>query len=266
MGKMTKCIVIALITYSLSSCIFEDRSGCPAYFEADFSNVPVSVDEIYLIYQYHSGLILTDTVRRESFDTYEVAIPQGRFYLAAFGNVRNMQYRQGYVVPPGLEADSLYTAFRELCGDDDPLYDRISLEKNFISLCVRVMGYGEDYDSAYVAINSTAVGYDLRGNVISGKYMHQPYSIHNPDEHGSYYEFTSRLIRQPEDDIVIDLYVAVGNESELLKSINISELLEVGDAGNKGADDIFVVIDFSSSVVKLSPDGWDHTPIVEIEI
>ncbi len=266
MGRMTKFIVIVLITYSFSSCIFEDRSGCPAYFEADFIDVTSSVNKIYLVYQFESGLTFIDTVLRPSFDTYGRTVPRGRFYLAAFGNVRNMQYRQGFSVPEGMEADSLYTAFRELCSDDDLLYDQISLEKDFIRLSVRVMGYGLGYDSVYVAIRSNAVGYDLKGDVMPGEYMHKPFAVHEPDSADSFYEFSSRIIRQPEDDIVIDLYVSLKGESELLGSINVSELAAGGGFLVDNSQDLFVVIDFSSSTVTLSPEGWNHTHFVEIEI
>ncbi len=266
MMKMARLLVIILITYSFSSCIFEDRSGCPAYFNVDFTDVPLSIGTVYLVYQFQNGEVCMDTVFRHLFDTYERTVPRERFYLAAFGNICSMQYSNGLEVPFGAEADSIYTDFRELYCDDDFLYDKISLKKDFIRLSVRVMGYGRDYDSLYLEINSTAVGYDLYGNVLRGKYRHRPCATHVPKSANDFYEFSSRLIRQQEDDIVIDLYVSTDGESDLVKSINVSDLVSAGEVVVDSTDDLFVIIDFSLSVIVLSPVGWDYTDFVEIEI
>ena len=84
---------VLILAAVVQSCILEDRSGCPSYLTLDFSETPDSVSHIHLIIKQVNGRLLSDTLYRRDFDSvYEIPVMRGRTEIAAFGNIKSMQY------------------------------------------------------------------------------------------------------------------------------------------------------------------------------
>ncbi len=265
MRKIAIVGIVILIAYISKSCILEDRENCPAYLSLDFMNPHSDVKSVYLILSYENGLKIRDTLSREELSDYEIPVRRGTFSIAAFANIENMLYEDGYIVNIGGEADSVYTGFGDICCDGDLCVGTVLLERNFISLHIRMLGYAEDYDSVYVSVHSSAVGYDLKGNVISGNFRHTPDALIVPDSTLSHYEYLSRLVRQTGGDLSIRIFVVREGVEECIKIVSLPDIF-AGDGVYAGEEEVYVVIDFSKSTISISMEDWDCMDYVEIDM
>lgn len=194
-------MAIASLTVA-QSCIFEDREHCPVYLTLDFSGVPEEVGNVLLFLEHEDGYLYRDTVYSRDFrSTYEIPVQKGRYHVAAFGNISEMVFDRGYCVTPGRQADSLYTCFHTASYTGDLAADTINMAKDHIGLHIRVLGRAEDPDSIFVRIESSSVGYSLYGDIIGGTYIHVPEAAHIAEDDAGYYEFSSRILRQKEEDL-----------------------------------------------------------------
>ncbi len=266
MRKIAIIIVVLLTSYLSMSCKIENITNRPTCLKVVFQEVPSEVDRVNLVFEYMDGFTFVDTVSRQYFDNYEISIRKGRFYLAAFGNMDKMKYDQGYTVPLGCEADRLYVDFKELYCDGDYNCDSIYLKKGFVNLKVRVMGCAEEFDEVFLYVSSSAVGYDLHGNIKIGKYEHRPSVMKEPEADTPYYEFSSRIVRQSEEDVNIELYVRKNNHDRIIKTVNLSDIISEQKLDLQEAEDIFVLIDLAESTIALSIEEWEDMDYSEIEM
>lgn len=265
MRKIAIVGIVILIAYISKSCILEDRENCPAYLSLDFMNPHSDVKSVYLILSYENGLKIRDTLSREELSDYEIPVRRGTFSIAAFANIENMLYEDGYIVNIGGEADSVYTGFGEIYCDEDLCMDTVILKRDFISLHIRMLGYAEEYDSVYVSVHSSTVGYDLKGNVRYGDFRHTPEALSVPDSSRSHYEYLSRLVRQTDDDLSIKVYVVREGVEECIKSVSLPDIF-TGEEVYAGEEEVYVVIDFSKSTISISVEDWNCMDYVEIEM
>ncbi len=266
MRKIAIIFVVVLIAYSCRSCILEERTGCPSYLTLCFPDPPVGVENVFLVFRYGDGVVERDTLSRDELENYERPVRREFFSLAAYSNISEMEYADGYQIPMGCEADSLYTDFLSVFCDDDLECDTVLLSKDFIGLHIRVLGYGGEYDSVCVAVNSSAVGYDLYGNVMTGRYRHIPEAACCPDSVRSYYEYYSRILRQVEDNMTLEVYVVDEDDNELVKSVELPDLSSVGKVAGKEMEDLYIQVDVSKSLVSIKVEDWHNMDYVEIEM
>ena len=268
MGRYLKYTVLMLLC-AAQSCILEDRENCPTYLSIDFSDTPDEVESICLILRHESGWMFRDTVHgSESGSIYEIPVKKGLMTVAVFGNVRQMEYNEGYSVTTGNEADSLYTCFFTAEYTGELSSDTISVRKDFIGLHLKIMGRENTAGKVSVAVESSSVGYDLNGNVIRGTYRHTPELIESPDSISGHYQYVSRITRQGDDSLLLRITVQEeGRKAEEL-SVNLHEYLSglELESEDDGLRDLYLTVDLSRSTMTVSPIGWEYTDKIEIEI
>lgn len=261
-------LVLALC--GLQSCIWEDRKACPACLTLDFSSVPENVERIYLVVKHRDGWTHMDTLRRQDFGTpYEAAVKKGGISVAAFGNIDRMQYDNGYTVPPGEQADSIYTCFLHEEYTSDLEYDTVTMHKNFIGLHIRVLKEALPGDSIRLSITSPSIGYNIGGEIAEGKFAHTPERIPETPENSGYFQYISRITRQKDSSLSLEISAVEGDYTGTITEIGLSRHLEEAgiDMNAEELGDLYMTVDFSRSTISVSPEDWGNiNNTMEIEI
>lgn len=262
--------LLALISLCLvQSCILEDRTDCPAYLTLDLSSLPGNVELVHLVLEHESGEIYQDTVLREDFATgSELPVRKGVLNIAAYGNPDRMTFDKGYYVHEGGQADSLYTCFHTTTCYTDLARDTIRVSKNFIGLHIRILGEAQAGDSIHICIESSSIGYDLKGNILEGKFRHSPEALHVPDGERQYYEFYSQITGQARDDLTLTINADRDSSSMFLASVGLAGHLKDNgtDMAGEGLPDLYITVDFAQASIRVSPVDWDYNEHIEIEI
>ena len=261
--RQIKAITALVLAMALChGCIIEDRSQCPTFLTLDFTDTPEEVSCIHLFITSDNGGVIKDTIAGSEFkDLYEVSFKRGKTGIAAFGNIDNMAYGNGYSIPEGYDSDNLYTCFITTVYRGDLSYEKVTVLKNNIGLHIRVMGCASD--SLRIVVESSSIGYDLHGNIMDGDFTHRPKAIHTPTDEEAYFEFFSRITRQKDDNLTLTVYTASGTTITAIQLFSL--LLEAGiDMSDESLADLYITVDYSLSSLTVSPEGWDSTEHTEI--
>lgn len=264
---MTMAVIASVL--AAQSCILEDRTGCPTYLTLDLSSTPEEVGLIHLILEHEDGITYRDTVYRDGFlSGYEIPVRKGRLSVAAFGNPAGMVYDRGYTVPAGEQADSLYTCFFSAEYSSELSSDTVRVMRNFIGLHIRILGQTTDTDSLKICVESSSVGYDLHGNIITGAYSHSPAPRHLPDSSGWYYEYSSRLTRLAGENLSLTVSTVSSGADVPLIRMEIAEYIrQTGmSMDDDELGDVYVTVDFARASITVSPVDWNYNRHVEISI
>jgi hypothetical protein len=248
------------------SCIHEQRGGCPTYMTLDLSSIPESVENLHIILEYEGRDVYADTIYREEFgEIYERAVPKGVANMAIFGNIANMRYKDGYVIPTGLPLDDLYTYFTKIEIRNDLMDKSISLNKNHIGTHIMICEPSGAVNSGInMEITGPIVGYDNQGSPINGEFYHSPLPNHIPTEDEGYYIFETRLPRlTPEDDF--RLKISSASDGVIVAVIPILEKIAQSgyDLTSSELEDLYIEIDISRSAIKISAEGFNSIFHVE---
>lgn len=263
-------ILSTAVALLLSSCILEERGYCPTYLTLDLTETPSEVDSLYLILQYRGGYTFKDTVYRGEFDQeYEIAVPRGAATLAAYGNISNMLYDDGYITTNGNPADDIYTFFTSVEYDDDLSRGKINLTKNNIGLTLKVLGEVKGSEGLIMEIKGDNIGYSNSGELVEGNFQHHPENIHIPTSEEDYYLFQSRITRQNEGgEILIRLYTQYPHSTESVRIVELSLTEKLREAGIEMANgelkDINITIDYSRSAITISVDNFENMEDIEL--
>lgn len=268
MKRMMTLLVIASM-FPVQSCILENRTDCPTYLTLEFPSVPEEVGLIHLVLEHEDGTVYHDTVYREDYASgCELPVRKGRLSIAAFGNPSGMFYDRGYTVPEGSQADSMYTCFLTAEYRSDLSRDTVTMLRNYIGLHIRVLGDAVEEDSIHICVESASVGYNLHGDIITGRFRHTPAPVHIPDDGALYYEFLSRITRQDGYGLYLSVLASRDSSDRLLVRTGLSSHLRQAGIGMEDAEmeDLYVTVDFSEASIKVSPVDWNYYEHVEIEI
>lgn len=263
MRQAITIISLIFLTCVMKSCIFEDRSNCPACLFLDFSGTPEEVSSINLFLMQDNGTVRTDTVFMEEFgEPYEVFVRKGAVSIAAFGNIEEMTFSDGYITAPGNDADNLYTCFMQASYNGDLYYDTVRVTKNNIGLHIRIKGSVSDMLSAI--IESSSIGYGLHGEILEGEFRFIPETVSLPSDKDESYLFFARITRQKKKDL--QLHLLSGDKT--IASVPLSECLtEAGiDMDAPVLKDLYLNLDISALTLTVSTVGWTDTGAVEITI
>lgn len=256
---------VLILAAVVQSCILEDRSGCPSYLTLDFSETPDSVSHIHLIIKQVNGRLLSDTLYRRDFDSvYEIPVMRGRTEIAAFGNIKSMQYDGGYRTTTGNAADNLYTCFFPAVYESDLSSDTVTLHKSCIGLYIKVIG--DIVDRTYTVIESSSVGYSLSGGILEGQFRHIPEpepSQANQDRPAR--EYRSRVTRQKNPDLTLAVHADNG---KCIKRLNLSAILDENGIYmcDPELEDLYISVDIDRALLTISPEDWTDTGLIEITI
>lgn len=255
---------VIVLMCTIPSCIFEDRSNCPACLILDFSETPETVSCINIFLEQDNGIVITDTIPKEDFGKrHEISVRRGSVHIAAFGNAEGMLHGNTCTVETGNDAENIYTCFFSAEYHGDIHCSKIRMLKNNIGLHIRVKGTVRD--SISVLIESSSVGYGLHGQIIEGCFRHVPEPVHRPSENGEYFGFTARATRQKNDDLT--LYILSDSGKELAAVPLHDCLTEAGiNMDDMELGDLFLFIDIASLHMTVSSVGWTDTCPVEIII
>lgn len=261
--------LLLLISAFASSCIWEERDGCPTYLSIDFSQTPEEVKSIILMLRYEDGYSIIDTIPKKDYmSMYEIPVKRGSPYLSAYGNIEKMVFDDGFTVVTGEESDDIYTDFRKNTYDRDLSNDTIILKKNNIGLYIRVLTAADSSYSVEITTECSGIGYSYSGEIIEGKFCHTPVPSHYPSDTEEYYEFRSRIVRQKNADAMITIRsVSEDNTREILE-IPLSDKLDAAgmDLCDNELKDLYITINHSLTSMMVSVEEWNREEHIEIEI
>lgn len=263
-------ILSTAVALFLSSCILEERGNCPTYLTLDLTETPTEVNSLYLILQYRDGYTFKDTVYQEEFGReYEAAVPRGAATLAAYGNISNMLYDDGYVTAEGDPADDIYTYFTSVDYNGDLSTGKVNLSKNNIGFTFKVLGEVKGSEGLLLEITGENIGYTNTGELVEGPFLHHPESTHNPTPDEDYYLFRSRITRQNgEGAVLLKLYTRYPPSKEMVQILEISLTEKLREAGIDMADgelkDINITVDYSKSTITISVDNFENMDDIEL--
>ncbi|HIZ86305.1 MAG TPA: FimB/Mfa2 family fimbrial subunit [Candidatus Coprenecus stercoravium] len=266
---MRQILVIAasvLLTGITNGCVFQDRSGCPAYLSLDFSGTQDEVSDIHLVIRQEDGHIYRDTLHKDEFrNVYELPVRRGKVDLAAFGNIDRMAFDDGFLIEQGNDADNLFTFFLSATYDQDLSFDTVTLRKDFTGLHIRIAG--EQHDSLEISIECNSVGYGLDGKIIEGRFIHYPESSFIDDGNMHYYDFFSRITRQMDTSLTLTVSSCSGARATVAVIPLSGYLSEAGiDMESAGISDLFLTFDISRSSLVISTESWTSTEHINITI
>lgn len=267
-----------------SSCIREERSGCPAWLTLEVpAGIPES-DTLYLFVRQGDRLVRLDTLAAgPEPSVFEVPVPRGDISLSVFAGIRWMEYRDGFRIPEGEQADPLYTAFEDLRVDTDLLHREIPLHKNYSGLTLEVRGLpasGPDPAAfrqtapsswMFVLAGSTA-GIGLDGEPVEGTFRFKalPSGSASPDDAPDRSCYVCRIPRQKHCDLT--LYVSAAAPDSPLDPEPSLILPLAGFFEEAGIDfretdlpDLYLVLDYARAELTVTVADWEHPPHWEIE-
>ncbi len=255
----------------LSSCILEERGSCPSYLTLDLSSTPDDVDSLYLILKYNDGRLFRDTLyKEEMISNYEIAVPRGSAALAAYGNITNMVYDNGYITSKGLPADNIYTYFSKVEYLTDLSSDTITVSKSSMAIHIKVLGSVKASEGLLAEILGSCTGYNNSGETVQGDFYHTPETLHIPTKEEEFYNFLTRVTRHPSDSPLILRLSTMHQDSPewvALLEISIQEKLEQAGISMSDPDlqDLYLTIDHSRSAISISVDDFDSANHVEVK-
>lgn len=260
---MSKITLIALIITTLTSCIFEKRDQCPSYITFDLSDTPEEVDRVFLVLKYEDGMEIKDTV--DLLDTtsakHELAIPKGRVYIAAYGNVSRMVYDNGYSAPKGWPIDKLYTHFSQENIDSESCREKIMVKKDYIALFFKIMEKPHRPSGVILELFGNSIGYTNSGRIMKGDFYHSPEPENKPTAEEPFIKFSSIIPRIAKGE---DFRLSISTEgaSSPLADISLSEkLYEAGiDMTSEEIQDLYLTIDISRASILISAKDFESTP------
>lgn len=272
-----------------SSCIREERGGCPAWLTLEVSGER-GTDTLYLFVRQGEHIVRRDTLAAgPGHSAFEIPVPRGNVSLAVFAGIRRMEYRDGFRIPEGEQADPLYTAFEDLRIDTDLLHRKVSLHKNYTGLTLEVRGLSSSAsrltDTAswvFVLAGSTA-GIGLDGKPIEGTFRFTALpdgsaSLPDTSDRSCY---ICRIPRLKHTDLT--LYVSAastgaadsnGTEApdsaaapEPLLTLPLAGFFEEAGIDFRETDlpDLHLVLDYARSELTVTVAGWERPPHWEIE-
>lgn len=273
-----------------SSCIREERSGCPAWLTLEVpAGIPGS-DTLYLFVRQGDRLVRRDTLAAgPEPSAFEVPVPRGDISLSVFAGIRRMEYRDGFRIPEGEQADSLYTAFEDLRIGTDLLHRKVTLHKNYTGLTLEVLGLpgsGPDPETdigqtdtsswMFVLAGSTA-GIGLDGEPAEGTFRFKalPAGSASPGDTPDRPCYVCRIPRQKHRDLT--LYVSTADPDsppdhgalhpEPLLTLPLSGFFEEAGIDFRETDlpDLHLVLDYARAELTVTVAGWEHPPHWEIE-
>lgn len=260
-------ILILFAAAFCSSCIKEDRSGCPCLLRMEFETSDGKLPE---------GRLLV-SVTGESFSMTEVVAPaelEGPLELEVPRTGVRVNIWSEDAAPMVVDGDGLVIPFGDDCPpvrmnsslldtDCECLGAKFTVLKNYCHLTV-VM---EDADEGYpydLSVSGNVDGYGLDGLPRHGRFCHYLPPSASPSS-GSGEQLTRDILLPRQSDS--SLMLEISENASVLKTFAIGNYIAQSgyDWAGKELEDIVVRIDYACTRLEITVGDWKNSYDVDIE-
>lgn len=230
----------------LSSCIHEQRSRCPAWLTIHFEDVPHGTEEMYLIIQNEHQTYFRDTLTPMDWkQPFSLEVPRETLHLALWSHTSNLEEtRDGFVIPPGHQADSLYFDSFTTTPNQDLVNVTLTPKKNFSNLTISLTASADSSANLIWTFEGSSVGQGHNAAIITGTFCYQ---TDTP---------TCRIPRQASDDLTLTLT----QNNRLIHRFPLGKfLIEAGyDNQAKELIDWNITLDYANLLLNILPEDWEE--------
>lgn len=251
-NKIAPIILTFVFAMFPLSCIKEDRTVCPCLFSMDFSHINREIVKqlhIFIIDDNHNTL-LHDSLNNEKFgDIYEMYIPKRNVEIMIWGNIGKSSIldtlNKRVNTVNGENPDNLYLYYNMICIHGEKMRVRISMRKYYHNIKVFFKGKANKNRELSIRINSSTSGYNFDGIPAGGEYNLIRDSV-----------FSFNIFRQK---IPEELMMTLSDGNKVLFEYELGKnILPLFDyEGNRDLNDVCLIIDFSSSTIKVDKVDWE---------
>ena len=273
---MKRLFLILLATSCLCSCrsvVFEDRTECPKFLFLNVTNPErfSSYDKVYnAVFRYPNGgqIAADQPMLREIQDmSYYVEVRKTEavkgYGLIGWGGLT--QNVDDWVVPTGMQADTLYRYSYTVDMDDEMKIVPVEFYKEHCKVTVQFVGY-ETFSHAQgrfpfdIVVRSNSCGINaFTGLPVRGDFQYRPVETST-----GRFEFT--LLRQINSDLTMDLYgrKALVEDDGYYRTFDLYKMIaERSDItwNEKNLPDLYIEIDFVAATAYIQVDYWNENSL-----
>ena len=242
-------LFFSALALALSSCIKEDRDGCPCVLV--LSTEESVEDSRYSVYLSLEEETVTDSL--EAGGEYRRPVPRGFLYATvALGDRETFVHGQGIVIPKGSDCPPVRLWSRPVKAVGEIVSRSAVLSKEYCLVRMKLEPPGGNLE---FLVRGGISGFDLDGNPVEGEFECVP-----RDAGGGFLEF--RLPRQRDKSLLMD----VSSGGVLLRTFALGEILFRAGYSWKDRDlkDISMEVSCSASVFLTDFSVWENVENREI--
>jgi len=245
-SEILTCACCVLISVGCS--VKEDRDSCPCRLVFDFSEIDTAViDYADVSVAAQDGFFFTDRIDAQAFEEdYETLVPHGDVRVGAWCGADGLREGDGFLIPLGSDCPQVYIYYSKmnLIGEKRRL--KVQMRKCFCRMTIMLKG---DYvGSADLVLKGNVNGYGQDGSPLPGEFIYKLPS-----------EGMERKVvvpRQNDDSLTLE----ISGDSQVLRRFAIGEYIAATgyDWTKPDLEDITVELDFASTQVTLTVQGWNE--------
>lgn len=265
--KHSWLIVILLAAAFCSSCIKEDRSGCPCLLRMEFETSDGSVPEGRLLVSVAGeSFSWTETVEPSALEgPIELKVPRSgvRVNLWSEDAASMVVDGDGLVIPFGDDCPPVMMSSSSVDTDCECRSGKFPVLKNYCHLTV-VM---EDGDAGYpydMSVSGNVDGYGIDGLPRHGRFCHYLPFESSPSS-DSVDQFTRDIFLPRQSDS--SLMLEISENASVLKTFAIGNYIAQSgyDWTGEELEDIVVRIDYACTRIEITVGDWKNSYDVDIE-
>ena len=273
---MIRGLFLFSLIVSVISCtsIEEDRTGCPCWFEIDFSQVDPRIEKLYLwFFQDGDNPPLRDSLTCSDYDdVYEIELKRGTVGFHVWGNVlenTTLEFpgTSGPVLKNGggMQADPLYSYSTTLDTGGEEGADVVRLKREYADVEIILKGAASEKDGLWIKLDC-----GTSGRYVDGRFLDESmslYAVATVDAANCKASF--RLLRQSSlRCLKMSVLRDVSSDSYIMEDFPIGEVM-LGNGYDMLGDnlqDIMVVVDVASGKVIICTEGWETVIYVDVRL
>lgn len=256
---MAKAILSSLCVFLLCACsVKEFRGECPCYLNMDFDEIISSGEFRESLVCVESGeLFSSENIRLALFESvgYEIRVPRRMVHACvAAGIQKGSRHGDTLSYASNVEMDALYAWNADLECNDDMMYVRPELHKQYCNLILDIVGEDSDYDLVLSAGCNALSFFGLRP--IPGEYS----AVVKRNGSGRH---SIRVPRQKDSWVRLDFVISGGGrfpaKGESVSSFDVGAGMAASgyDWTKEDLDDAVVTVDLVQATVSVRIVDWE---------
>lgn len=234
----------------LSSCIKEDRSGCPCRLYVDLTEVDSSaISSVKMAVSDIAAYFLVSEVEKEKYASECVLkVPRRKLWLNVYSGDDGLGTQDsGLLIPYGQDCPPVYMYSTLVDADCEKVVKKVKMSKNHCRMTV-CLENEQDFEY-YMSVKGNVCGYSADGLPLAGGFK---YRLQSEDDE-SFYVIVPR---QLDASLILD----VEDGDKVLKSFALGEYVSASgyDWRSENLRDIVVTIDYALTKVSIQVKGWDY--------
>ena len=251
-------LAIALLLFSVGCSVKELRDDCPCRLILDFSETDtLSVRELVVHAEDRAGTSYDCNLAAAEFmPEYHMEVSRSSLLLnVCSGDAGLYEPGRGLVIPYGSACPEVFMYMKEIDALGEFVRDTVSLHKNH---CVLTVIFEKEDSPLYgLCLKGGVAGYGKDCRPMAGEFSFVP--IESGDR-----SYRAVIPRQLDSSLMLE----VDDGSAMIRRFALGEMIAAGgyDWDSRDLDDLTVRIDWASTDIMITINGWDWSYEYQIVI